>query len=81
MYQVEHDELFAAVWAGKPINDGEVSAHSTLMAILGRQAAYTGQRITWKQLLESKESLVPETLAWGPAPAVEVAVPRKTKFS
>lgn len=80
MYQVEHNELFAAIRAGKPINDGEASAHSTLMALLGRQAAYTGQRITWKQMLESQQSLAPETLAWGPAPATEVAMPGKTKF-
>lgn len=81
MYQVEHDELFAAIRTGKPINDGEAAVHSTLMAILGRQAAYTGQRITWQQMIESKESLVPDTLAWGPAPPPEVAMPGKTRFS
>ena len=30
MYQVEHDEMFAAIRAGKPINNGEAAAHSTL---------------------------------------------------
>lgn len=80
MYQVEHDELFAAVRAGKPINDGEAAVHSTLMAILGRQAAYTGQRVTWQQMLESQQSLVPNTLAWGTAPEAVVAMPGKTKF-
>ena len=42
MYQVEHDEMFAAIRAGKPINNGEQAANSTLLAIMGRMAAYTG---------------------------------------
>jgi len=32
MYQREHNELFASVRSGKPINDGDWMAHSTLMA-------------------------------------------------
>ena len=46
MYQVEHDEMFAAIRAGKPINNGEAAAQSTLLALMGRTAAYTGQVIT-----------------------------------
>ena len=46
MYQVEHDEMFAAIRAGKPTNNGEQAATSTLLAIMGRVAAYTGQVIT-----------------------------------
>ena len=42
MYQTEHDEMFAAIRAGKPINNGEHAASSTLLAIMGRMAAYTG---------------------------------------
>ena len=52
MYQTEHDEFFASIRAGKPINDGTRMAHTTLMAIMGRMAAYTGQEITWEQALE-----------------------------
>jgi len=55
MYQVEHDELFASIRAGKPINDGERMCTSTLMAIMGRMAAYTGQEITWEMALQSQE--------------------------
>jgi sugar phosphate isomerase/epimerase len=40
MYQQEHDELFASIRSGKPINNGEWMAHSTLLAIMGRMAAY-----------------------------------------
>jgi predicted dehydrogenase len=57
MYQVEHDELFASIRSGKPINNGEYMSHSTLLAIMGRMAAYTGQEIKWKMALESKEDL------------------------
>ncbi len=64
MYQTEHDELFASIRAGKPINDGTRMAHTTLMAILGRMAAYTGQEVTWDQALNSQQSLVPEKLDW-----------------
>ncbi|HEY1191582.1 MAG TPA: Gfo/Idh/MocA family oxidoreductase [Gemmata sp.] len=64
MYQVEHDELFAAIRAGKYINDGESAAHSTLMAILAREAAYTGKRLTWKELLASDQNLAPSKYSW-----------------
>ncbi len=52
MYQNEHDELFASIRSGKPINDGDWMAHSTLMGIMGRMAAYTGQEVTWEQATE-----------------------------
>jgi len=63
MHQTEQDELFASIRAGKPINDGTRMAETTLMALMGRMAAYTGQEITWEQALHSQESLVPEVQA------------------
>jgi predicted dehydrogenase len=57
MYQAEHDALFASIRAGKPVNHGEYMSHSTLLAIMGRMAAYTGQEITWKMARDSKEDL------------------------
>jgi myo-inositol 2-dehydrogenase / D-chiro-inositol 1-dehydrogenase len=80
MYQTEHDELFAAIRAGKPINDGVRTANSTMMAILGRMAAYTGQVITWDQAMESKEDLTPPSYDFGPIATPPVAMPGKTKF-
>ncbi len=44
MYQVEHDELFASIRAGTPINNGEYMAKSTLLAIMGRMATYTEKK-------------------------------------
>ncbi|MCF6286788.1 MAG: Gfo/Idh/MocA family oxidoreductase, partial [Candidatus Hydrogenedentes bacterium] len=66
MYQVEHDELFAGIRSGNPLNNGEYMAKSTLLAIMGRMASYTGQEITWEQAFNSKQDLSPENYAWGP---------------
>ena len=51
--------LFASIRAGKPINDGEFMARSTLMAIIGRMATYTGKVIRWDAAMKSKD--VPES--------------------
>ena len=72
--------MFAAIRAGKPINNGVYAARSTLLAIMGRMAAYTGGIITWDQALNSQESLVPAEFAWGDAPKRPVPVPGVTKF-
>jgi myo-inositol 2-dehydrogenase/D-chiro-inositol 1-dehydrogenase len=60
MYQAEHDTLFAAVRRGEAINDGEYLAGSTLMAIMARQAAYTGQDVSWEQAMNLRDDLNPQ---------------------
>ena len=81
MYQTEHDELFASIRSGDPFNDGERSAHSTMVAILGRMVAYTGQKISYQDALNSKESLVPATFDWDQSmPTPEPPVPGVTRF-
>ena len=80
MYQVEHDELFAAIRADQPVDDSLSMTQSTLMAIMGRMAAYSGQAVTWDQALNSKEVLVPETLDWNaPLAVAPRAIPGQTK--
>ena len=64
MYQREHDVLFSSIRDGKPKNDDLNLATSTLLAIMGRQAAYTGQQVTWDQALNSQVSLVPKPIDW-----------------
>jgi myo-inositol 2-dehydrogenase / D-chiro-inositol 1-dehydrogenase len=82
MYQVEHDELFASIRSGKPINDGQWMAQSTLAAIMGRTAAYTGKEITWEMINGSQERLVPENLTWDMSlPIQPLATPGKTPFA
>jgi predicted dehydrogenase len=81
LYQTEHDELFASIRSGKPINNGEYMSKSTLLAIMGRMAAYTGQVITWEMALNSKEDLSPPRYDWEVAlREPPVAVPGITKF-
>jgi predicted dehydrogenase len=81
MYQVEHNEFFASIRKGEPINDGDRMADSTLLAIMGRMAVYTGQEITWEMAQKSQERLVPEKLEWDmKLPVAPVAMPGVTKF-
>jgi predicted dehydrogenase len=79
-YVEEHRRLIQALRGGAYINEGRQVAESTLTAILGRMAAYTGQEVTWEQALQSKESLMPEKLEFGPLPVPAVAMPGKTKI-
>jgi predicted dehydrogenase len=79
MYEVEHDELFAGIRKGQPLNNGEYMAKSTLLAIMGRMATYTGQEVTWDKALNSKQDLTPEKFAWGDAPEYPIAMPGITK--
>ncbi len=66
MYQVEHDELFAAIRKGEALNDGDWMIHSTMVGLMGRMAAYTGKKVTWDDFLKSDHDLAPEeTLKWG----------------
>jgi len=81
MYQNEHDEMFASIRKGEPINDGDWMAKSTLMAIMGRMAAYSGQEITWEQALKCDSQLVPDHLDWKMSfPITPMAIPGVTKF-
>ena len=87
-YQVEHDELFAAIVKGEyKFADAENGAKSTMTAILGRNATYSGKVVTWDEALNSEISLMPDTLAWDAMPKVlpnadgyyPFAIPGKTK--
>jgi myo-inositol 2-dehydrogenase/D-chiro-inositol 1-dehydrogenase len=81
MYQKEHDELFAAIRRNQPINNGKRMATSTLLAIMGRMAAYTGQQLTWEQALNSQLKLVPDHVDWNASHPVDpIAQPGITKF-
>lgn len=80
MYQREHDVLFASIREGTPKNDDLNLATSSLLAIMGRQAAYTGQQVTWEQSLNSDVSLLPSPLKWNAAhQPPDLAVPGRDK--
>ncbi|MBI3467564.1 MAG: Gfo/Idh/MocA family oxidoreductase [Planctomycetes bacterium] len=81
MYQNEHNELFASIRNGTPINNGLYMSRSTMLAILGRMATYTGQVITWDQAMASQEDLTPPSYEFGPLPTPPVAMPGITRFA
>jgi predicted dehydrogenase len=56
-HQQEHYDLFSALRRGEVYNEGEYGAHSTMTAIMGRMATYTGQVITWEDALNSNVAL------------------------
>jgi myo-inositol 2-dehydrogenase / D-chiro-inositol 1-dehydrogenase len=61
----EHADLVAAIRSGTPINTTEPTAISTLVAIMGRDSAYTGRTITWAEAQQSAVRLGPTTYAMG----------------
>ncbi|WP_299554027.1 Gfo/Idh/MocA family oxidoreductase [Seonamhaeicola sp.] len=66
-YQIEHDQLFQAIRGQRDyINNGDYGANSTMTAILGRMATYSGKQITWEQAMNSDYQIVPDedTLSW-----------------
>lgn len=81
MYQAEHDVLFASIRKGTPVNDGERMSTSTMVGIMGRMAAYTGQMVTWEQAMNSQEQIFPESLDWnGSHTVAPIALPGITKL-
>jgi predicted dehydrogenase len=52
-YQREHDILFKAVREGKPVNNGDYMARSTMVSIMGQISCYTGKEVTWEQINKS----------------------------
>jgi predicted dehydrogenase len=50
-------DVCAAILDGKPLNNAEQSANSTLTSILGRMAAYEGRIVTWDEMMEKKPKI------------------------
>jgi predicted dehydrogenase len=79
-YQTEHDDLFASIRAGNPLNEGEFGALSTMASIFGRMATYSGKQLRWDQALASNKSLAPGEFGWNVTPPVPtVATPGQTE--
>jgi predicted dehydrogenase len=70
-YQVEHDVLFDCIRNDKPVNESERCCMTTMVGVLGRMAAETGQTITWDEAMNSPIELAPnldKLTMEGPAP-------------
>jgi len=67
-HQLEMNDLFAAILAGKPYNEVGWAADSTMTAILGRMATYSGKLVSWEDAVRSELDLLPERFAWDAEP-------------
>lgn len=88
-YQSEHDELFAAIAKGEyKFANAEYGAKSTMTAILGRMATYSGQVMDWEKTINSGISIMPKEFDWNAMPPVvpdengfyPIAKPGVTKY-
>lgn len=80
-YHQEHEDLINSIRSGQPINEAKQIAESTLTAIIGREATYSGQIIEWEDALNSKQDLTPTKYEFGPKPIRPVPMPGKYKTS
>lgn len=71
----EHINLVTAIRSGDTINDGEDQANSTLVAIMGRMAAYTGKDVTREEVLNSDLYLGPKTYSMGKVDDIPETIP------
>ncbi|MET0290237.1 MAG: Gfo/Idh/MocA family oxidoreductase [Pseudoxanthomonas sp.] len=81
-YVQEHIDLIAAIRGNTPLNELKTVAETTLTAIMGRMAGYTGQAVTWEEAMNSQERLMPTDFSLDstlPVPAV--AMPGKTPLA
>jgi hypothetical protein len=81
-YVQEHTDLVASIRTGRPYNELKQVAESTLTAIMGREAAYTGQEMTWDAVLNAKQDLTPPVgaAAYGSLTVPPVPMPGQTKL-
>jgi len=75
-YVQEHMHLVHAIRTGEYVNHAEITANSTLTAIMARTAAYTGRKVSWEEIFKSDMDLGPQEMVFGPVEMqFEVPVP------
>ena len=87
-HQPEWDDLMAALTTGEPYNELPATADSTMTAILGRMATYSGKLLKWDSAVESKLTYAPDRVDWdaepkskpGPDGVYPCAIPGVTKL-
>ena len=70
MYDLEHRALFDAVRSGRPINNGHYMCLSSGLAIMAQMACYSGNLVTWEEVMQSKRSLALPRYDWDMEPPV-----------
>ncbi len=79
-YRQEHEDLIASIRQGRPINEAQAVAESTMTGIIGREAAYGGKAVDWDAAMKSTRRLGPEQYEFGPLTMPEVAMPGQYEF-
>ena len=75
-YEQEHVDLIASITGSGPyLNEGRRVAESTMTAVMGRDSAYSGKKLTWAEAINSDGRLGPDDYAFGPLPVRPVSVP------
>jgi len=80
-YVPEHAHLIESIRKGEPINEAQNVAESTMTAIMGRMAEYSGQVMTWDVALKSEEKLGLEKYELGPVELAPVAIPGGKEYA
>ncbi|MBI5086553.1 MAG: Gfo/Idh/MocA family oxidoreductase [Acidobacteria bacterium] len=83
-YVNEHTKLYKSIRGDGPyLNETQAVAESTLTCIMGRESAYSGKKITWDMIMNSKQDLMPKQENWtydGKNPETPFPVPGKYQF-
>jgi len=80
MYDQEHIDLVTSIRTSEGRNEAVAAAHSTLMGVMGRTAAYTGKEVTWQEMLDSDQRIGPDSYAMGSADLdITLPVPGESK--
>lgn len=77
MYLAEHQAMFQSIRDGQPINNGHYMCNSTMLAIMGRMAAYSGKTLSWDDCYNDNTRLGPDQYSWSDLPEPQVPIPGK----
>jgi myo-inositol 2-dehydrogenase / D-chiro-inositol 1-dehydrogenase len=67
-YVQEHVDLSKAINSGSRLNEGWHAAASSMTAVLGRMATYSGQVVKWDDAIAKEPQESPEQIAWNAVP-------------
>ena len=81
-YVQEHTDMMASILGKGPyINEAMAVAESTMTCIMAREAAYSGLKLTWDMMMNSKLDLLPKSFDYkASVPVPPLPVPGEYKF-
>ena len=82
LYVQEHTDMMNSILGKGPyINEAMAVAESTMTCLMGREAAYSGQKITWDMMMNSQLDLLPKSFDYKTSvPVPPLPVPGVYKF-